>query len=103
MQIGDFFSYPAVASWLTGDRELYEASMALIHYLLDEAEPRTRRGSITDEQVADAYRDAYERNKPVTDVIATKFGWARQTARNRIRRARRAGLLSPTKRGSARV
>jgi hypothetical protein len=102
MRIGDFFRYPTLAPLLTGDRELYEASMALIHYLLDEAETRTRRGSISDQKVADAYRTAYEQNKPVTDAIATKFKWSRQTARNRIRRARKAGLLPPTKPGSAR-
>jgi hypothetical protein len=104
MQIGDFFRYPTVIRWIADDPEKYETEIRpLTGYLLREAEPRTRRGSITDEEVADAYRAAYERNQPVTDSIATRFTWARQTARNRIRRARKAGLLPPTEPGSARV
>jgi hypothetical protein len=104
IRVGDYFRYPVVAPRLTGDRELHETGYVPLAVAALRAAGRGRRmGSVTDEEVASTYRVAYARNEPVIDSVANAFGWERQTAKNRIRDARRKGLLPNTVPGSRRA
>lgn len=90
IQVGDFFRFPVATVF----DDL--ANKAFVETLLNDAEPSRRDGIPTDQAVADEYRRAYDLNQPVIDAVAARFGWTRQTAKNRTAQARRAGYLPET-------
>jgi len=61
-----------------------------------------RQTAVSDEQVAKAYKDAFP-NEEVIEAVADRFDWSRQHAKNRISRARKAGLLPETRPGVPRA
>lgn len=96
ISVGDFFRYPVIAPLLTRDDDVFWATYApFATEALMAAVPK-QRGVVSDQEVASAYRKAYAQNQEVITVVADTFGWARQTAKNRISSARQAGLLPPT-------
>jgi hypothetical protein len=103
IRVGDFFRVPALLPLLDQDNEGYRALNFLASQLLADGERLSRKGTATNEEVAQIYRQALGKRQPVTDAVAVAFGWQRQTARNRIYAARRAGFLPETAPGSARA
>jgi hypothetical protein len=101
IEIGDVFRVPVLAPLLEGDIEGFEALRNFAERLLTN--PRTRKTTVTDAEVAKVYREAFFAGRSVIDAVAGRFGWRRQTAKNRIHGARKAHLLPETVRGSARA
>jgi hypothetical protein len=63
-----------------------------------------RRGRITDaylREVAQVYRDAFDRGDPPTVAVQAFFGLSRSTAGRHVGLAREHGFLNPTPRGVA--
>lgn len=54
-----------------------------------------RRTADTLARVANIYRDAVDQQCSPVDAVAVKLGITADAAKQRIRRARRAGLLAP--------
>lgn len=102
IEVGDVMRVPVLYPLMEGDTELFEAFRVVAETRLAGGNPQTRKTSITHEQVAEVYRDAYVAGN-VIDAVAGRFGWRRQTAKNRIRAARKAGFLPPTVPGSRRA
>jgi hypothetical protein len=102
IQVGDYFRFPVLAPLIEGEMMAYAKLAAETRARFDGQKRRGRRAGVpTDEDVAGVYRAAYAQRLPVTDAVATKFNWQRQTARNRIRRARKKGFLPETGSGRA--
>lgn len=100
IQVGDYFRYSVLTPLIAGDRAAHGLHLPFATDALATAAPGRRRGTVTDEEVADVYRLAYAQNQPVIVAVADRFKWHRQTAKNRIRAARKQGLLPETIPGS---
>jgi hypothetical protein len=95
--IGERFRFPAILPLAEGEGDAYfNEVLSYLHELQADAPGPRRRGQVTDEQVAEVYRSAYLLRGRVIDAVADAFSWSRQTAKNRIREARRRGLLPAT-------
>lgn len=104
IEVGDYFRFSVLTPLIASDADSYTtAYLPFTRRAINAAERPKPRGPASNEGVANVYRVAYAQNKEVIDAVATAFGWERQTAKNRIRAARKQGLLPATVAGSRRA
>jgi hypothetical protein len=101
MGVGDYFRYPVLTPLIAGDHAAHDKYLPFATDQLVAASHRRHRGIASDDDVAEVYRKAWLRGEQVIDAVADAFGWPRQTAKNRIHRARARGHLPETIAGRA--